>query len=55
MDKIEQVKAALESIPDPRSKQGVSHPFTGILALVLLGLTARQIYMTHIVEWVKIY
>jgi hypothetical protein len=46
---------ALQHIPDPRSNQGVSHPFTGILALVILGLTARQIYMTHIVEWAKIY
>ena len=44
---------ALNSVPDPRSKQGVSHPFTGLLALVLIGLTARQIYMSHIVEWAK--
>jgi hypothetical protein len=46
---------ALQSIPDPRSKQGVSHPFTGLLTLVLIGLTARQIYMSHIVEWAKNY
>jgi hypothetical protein len=44
---------AIKSIPDPRSKQGVSHPFAGLLALVLLGLTARQIYMSHIIEWAK--
>jgi hypothetical protein len=55
MDKVIQLKQALQSIPDPRSKQGVSHPFHGILALVLLGLIARQIYMTHIVEWATIY
>jgi len=42
---------ALKSVPDPRSKQGVSHPFTGLLTLVLLGLIARQIYISHIVEW----
>ena len=44
---------ALKSVPDPRSKQGVSHPFAGLLTLVLLGLTARQIYLSHIVEWTK--
>jgi hypothetical protein len=49
------LKEALHQIPDPRSKQGVSHPFHGILALVILGLTARQIYMTHIVEWARNY
>jgi hypothetical protein len=49
------LKESLQSVPDPRSKQGISHPFTGILALVLLGLTARQIYMTHIVAWAKHY
>jgi hypothetical protein len=41
MTKVIQIKPALQSIPDPRSKQGVSHPFHGILALVLVGLTAR--------------
>ena len=40
-------------IPDPRSTQGISHPFAGLLALVLIGLTARQISMSHIVEWAK--
>jgi len=52
---IQSLKDTLQRIPDPRSKQGVSHPFTGIVALVILGLTARQIYMTHIVEWAKHY
>jgi hypothetical protein len=52
---IQSLKDALQRIPDPRSKQGVSHPFIGILVLVILGLTARQIYMTHIVEWAKHY
>jgi len=55
MTKILQIKEALHEIPDARSKQGISHPFHGILALVLLGLIARQIYMTHIVEWAKIH
>jgi len=55
MNKVLQIKEALHAIPDARSKQGISHPFHGILALVLLGLIARQIYMSHIVEWAKIY
>ena len=45
----------LKQNPDSRSKQGVSHPFSGILALVLLGLLARQAYIAHIVQWAKIY
>jgi hypothetical protein len=55
MDKVLPLKEALQEIPDPRSKQGISHPFHGILALVLLGIIARQIYMSHIAEWAKIY
>jgi hypothetical protein len=45
----------LKEIPDPRSKQGVSPPFSGILALVLLGLLARQPYIAYIVRWAKHY
>ena len=48
---IPQIAETLKSIPDPRSKQGISHPFSGLLALVLLGLTARHPYITHITEW----
>jgi len=48
---ISRLKNSLAQIADPRSKQGISHPFAGILALVLLGKIARQIYMTPIVEW----
>jgi len=48
---ISRLKDSLCHISDPRSKQGISHPFAGILALVLLGKIARQIYMTHIVDW----
>jgi hypothetical protein len=50
---ISRLKDSLRPIPDPRSKQGISHPFAGILTLVLLGKIARQLYMTHIVEWAK--
>jgi len=33
---------AVASLPDPRSKQGVSHPYHGMLILVLLGLIAQE-------------
>jgi len=44
---------AIESIPDPRSKQGVTHPYHGMLALVLLGLIAGMPYIAHIRRWAK--
>jgi hypothetical protein len=44
---------AVESLPDPRSKQGVSHPYHGMLALVLLGLIAGMPYVAHIRRWAK--
>ena len=47
---LSRLKDSLCSIPDPRSKQGFSHPFADILALVLLGKIARQLYMPPI-EW----
>ena len=31
----------LSDVPDPRSKQGVSHPFPTILAITFLGLLAN--------------
>jgi len=34
---ISRLKNSLAQIADPRSKQGISHPFAGVLALVLLG------------------
>jgi hypothetical protein len=45
--------ATLESLPDPRSKQGVSHPYHGMLALVLLGLVAGMPYVAEIYRWAK--
>jgi len=44
---------AVESIPDPRSKQGVTHPYHGMLALVLIGLIAGMPYIAHIRRWAK--
>jgi len=44
---------ALESLPDPRSKQWVSHPYHGMLALVLLGLIAQLPSIAQIRRWAK--
>jgi hypothetical protein len=44
--------ATLETLPDPRSKQGVPHPYHGMLALVLLGLIAQlPTVAAHIIEY----
>jgi hypothetical protein len=45
--------AAVATLPDPRSKQGVSHPYHGMLLLVLLGLLAQIPEMARIYRWVK--
>jgi hypothetical protein len=45
--------ATIESLPDPRSKQGVSHPYHGMLALVLIGLLANMPYVAEIRRWAK--
>jgi len=42
---------AVASLPDPRSKQGVSHPYHGMLVLVLLGLIAQVSYIARIRRW----
>jgi hypothetical protein len=44
---------AVESLPDPRSKQGVSHPYHGMLILVLLGLLAQIPETARIQRWIK--
>ena len=45
----------LSSVPDPRSKQGQSHPFSTIMAIVLLGLLANVTTPTEIARWAKIH
>jgi hypothetical protein len=45
--------AAINSIPDPRSKQGVSHPYHGMLAIVLIGLIAEMPYIAEMRRWAK--
>jgi hypothetical protein len=42
---------AFRTISDPRSKQGTNLPFTGLLALVFLGLRAGQNYFAPIYRW----
>ena len=44
---------AVGSLPDPRSKQGISHPYHGMLALILLGLVAGIPYIAQIQRWSK--
>ena len=50
---LQSLCAAIESLPDPRSKQGVSHPYHGMLALVILGLIAGMPYVAQIRRWAK--
>jgi hypothetical protein len=38
-------------IPDPRCKRGVRHPFSGMLALVFLGLLARIRELARLQDW----
>jgi hypothetical protein len=44
---------SLNTVPDPRSKQGVSHPCNTILAVVLLGLLAKVSTPAEIARWAK--
>ena len=41
------------SLPDPRSKQGVSHPYHGMLVIVILGILAGMPYVAKIRRWAK--
>lgn len=41
----------LSRLEDPRDPRGVRHPFTGIVALVLLGMLARIREMEVLVRW----
>ena len=50
---LQLLATTLESLPDPRSKQGVSHPYHGMLALVLLGLLAQLPTIAEIRRWAK--
>lgn len=41
----------LQSIPDPRKKRGVRHPFHSTLKFVLLGFTCRLVAIEHMVAF----
>jgi hypothetical protein len=53
IDSLSTLAATLETLPDPRSKQGVFHPYHGMLALVLLGLIAQLPTIAEIRRWAK--
>ncbi len=41
----------LQTIPDPRKKRGVRHPFQSVLQFVLLGFTCRLVAIEHMVAF----
>jgi hypothetical protein len=46
---------SLKRVPDPRSKRGKSHPFSTVLALVLLGLLANISTLAEIQRWSELH
>jgi len=52
-DSLSALAKTLETLPDPRSKQGISHPYHGMLAIVLLGLIAQLPTVAEIRRWAK--
>ncbi len=48
-----QLFECLQSIPDPRKKRGIRHPFHPVLKLVLLGFTCRLVAIEHMVSFFK--
>jgi hypothetical protein len=44
------LKECLSSIPDPRRRRGIRHPFVGMLMLALVGLLARQTNLQAIID-----
>jgi hypothetical protein len=45
----------LKKVRDPRSKQGQSHPFSTILAIVFLGLIGNITTLAEIQRWAEIH
>jgi len=45
----------LKKVRDPRSKQGQSHPFSAILAIVFLGLIGNITTLAEIQRWAEIH
>jgi hypothetical protein len=48
---LEDLVQVFAQIPDPRKARGIRHPFSGIVALVFLGLLARITEMAVLVRW----
>jgi hypothetical protein len=48
-----QLFECLQSIPDPRKKRGIRHPFQPVLKFVLLGFTCRLVAIEHMVSFFK--
>lgn len=48
---LSQLEAVFSQISDPRKARGVRHPFSGIVALVFLGLLGRITEMAVVVRW----
>lgn len=46
---------AFEGLSDPRSRRGVRHPFSGIVALMVLGMLARIREMEVLVRWATVH
>lgn len=47
--------AAVEQLEDPRHARGVRHPYSGIVALTLLGMLARIREMEVLVRWARVH
>ncbi len=48
---LSELEAVFSQLSDPRKVRGVRHPFSGIVALVFLGLLARITEMAVVVRW----
>jgi DDE_Tnp_1-associated len=45
--------AAFQQLTDPRHRRGVRHPFSGLLAILFLGLLSRHCDFASIARWAK--
>jgi hypothetical protein len=52
---LSQLGTIFSQLTDPRKARGVRHPFSGIVALVFLGLLARITEMAVLVRWATVY
>src|SRR5438445_5066052 len=45
--------AAFQTLTDPRHRRGIRHPFSGLLAVLFLGLLSRHPDFASIARWAK--